>query len=45
MIKASVNLQELRREIYSKAKADLAGSGGVRGRSTYDLYLKAAPGR
>jgi len=29
MIKASVNLQELRRKIYSKAKTDSAGSGGV----------------
>jgi hypothetical protein len=30
MIKASVSLQELRRKIYSKAKTDLVGSGGVR---------------
>jgi hypothetical protein len=29
MIKVSVNLQELRRKIYSKAKTDSAGSGGV----------------
>jgi hypothetical protein len=46
MIKASVNLQELRRKIYSKAKTDLAGSGGVRRRIQIgDLHLKAAPGR
>jgi hypothetical protein len=45
MIKASVNLQELRRKIYSKAKTDSAGSGGVGKRSTYYLYLKAAPSR
>jgi hypothetical protein len=29
MIKPSVNLQELRRRIYRKAKAELAGRGGV----------------
>jgi hypothetical protein len=29
MIKPSVNLQELRRRIYRKAKAELAGTGGV----------------
>ena len=29
MIKPSVNLQELRRRIYRKAKAGLAGRGGV----------------
>ena len=29
MIKASINLQELRRKIYSKAKTDSVGSGGV----------------
>ena len=29
MIKASISLQELRRKIYSKAKTDSAGSGGV----------------
>jgi hypothetical protein len=29
VIKASVNLQELRRKIYSKVKTDSAGSGGV----------------
>jgi len=29
MIKASVNLQELRRKIYSKVKTDSVGSGGV----------------
>ena len=28
-IKPSVNLQELRRRIYRKAKAELAGRGGV----------------
>jgi hypothetical protein len=33
MIKASVSLHELRRKIYSKAKADSAGSGGVGKRS------------
>jgi len=33
MIKASVNLQELRRKIYSKAKTDSVGSGGVGKRS------------
>jgi len=31
MIKPSVNLQELRRRIYRKAKAELAGRGGVAG--------------
>jgi hypothetical protein len=29
MIKSSVNLQELRRKIYSKVKTDSVGSGGV----------------
>jgi hypothetical protein len=29
MMKASMNLQELRRKIYSKAKTDSAGRGGV----------------
>jgi hypothetical protein len=29
MIKASVNLRELRRKIYSKVKTDSVGSGGV----------------
>jgi hypothetical protein len=29
VIKVSVNLQELRRKIYSKVKTDSAGSGGV----------------
>jgi len=29
VIKASVNMQELRRKIYSKVKIDSAGSGGV----------------
>ena len=29
MIKASINLQELRAKIYLKAKSDLAGTGGV----------------
>jgi len=29
MIKPSINLQELRRRIYRKAKAELAGRGGV----------------
>ena len=31
MIKAPVNLQELRRRIYVKAKTESAGSGGVDG--------------
>jgi len=31
MIKPSVNLQELGRRIYRKAKAALAGTGGVAG--------------
>jgi hypothetical protein len=34
MIKASVDLQELRRKIYSKVKTDSDGSGGVRKRYT-----------
>jgi hypothetical protein len=34
MIKASVSLQELRRKIYSKAKTDSDGSGGVGKRYT-----------
>jgi hypothetical protein len=45
MIKASVSLQELRRKIYSKAKADSAGSGGVGKRPIYYLYPKATPDR
>jgi hypothetical protein len=43
MTKASVNLQELRRKIYSKAKTDSAGSGGVGKRFTRYHYPKAAP--
>ena len=37
MIKASINLQDLRRKIYIKAKTEkvLAGTGGVR-----TLYIK-----
>ena len=31
MTKPSINLQELRRRIYRKAKAELAGRGGVAG--------------
>ncbi len=31
MIKPSIELQELRRRIYLKAKAELAGRGGVAG--------------
>jgi hypothetical protein len=30
MIKTSIRLQDLRRKIYLKAKADSAGTGGVR---------------
>jgi hypothetical protein len=30
MIKASIDLQDLRRKIYLKVKAELAGTGGVR---------------
>jgi hypothetical protein len=46
VIKASVNLQELSRKIYSKVKTDSVGSGGVgmRFQIRY-LYPKAAPGR
>ncbi len=29
MIKPSIELQELRREIHLKAKAELAGKGGI----------------
>lgn len=29
MIKASISLQDLRRRIYAKAKADSVGTGGV----------------
>jgi hypothetical protein len=29
MIKASIDLQDLRRKIYLKAKSDSAGTGGV----------------
>ena len=32
MIKPSIELQELRRRIYRKAKAELAGRDGVTGR-------------
>ncbi len=31
MIKPSIDLQELRRRIYRKAKAEMAGRGGVAG--------------
>ncbi len=30
MIKASIDLQDLRRKIYLKVKTDSAGTGGVR---------------
>jgi hypothetical protein len=46
VIKASVNLQGLRRKIYSKAKTDSVGSSGVGGRFQIRyLYPKAAPSR
>jgi len=37
MIKASTNLQDLRRKIYAKAKADSVGEGGVSDGCTTDL--------
>ena len=43
MIKASVNLQELRRKIYSKAKTDSFGSGGVG--KTFTLSLSESNSR
>jgi hypothetical protein len=46
MRKTSIGLQELRRKIYSKAKTDSVGSGGVGRRfQIRDLYPKAAPSR
>jgi hypothetical protein len=39
MIKPSIELQELRRRIYLKAKAELAGRGGVAGCGSVKVLL------